>query len=396
MTTLTKKDIIIDIEILQKNNGHTSKNLDVSKRVFLPESQPELYDEGMLSTRFGLTYNRRDVVKLSDITLESTQGRQGVRVGANEKRPEIESSIKNGWKLNTSPIAVYFSSEKPSEYKILEGRTRLGILGDLGITGNIVVDLYEHIDQSIDPQDFAAYCNGDEVSPPKGHTTEESALMIIQNKLKSGELKSDDSLETGAAFRKLVKDIMSTIKNLSLPLKKKHAEEFAKGSVSTINVQNIVEFSDKDPRKYAWEVLGIRNTSKVNYLFTSTDEYVAVKAALQEYTRMIENGEGEKELRVVTLLETLDPGKGYENHWYLANYCVGEKMKRHLDTLIIMTGGDPQKCKLKIWGTIPQCHSMADTFPMDKLVRYGKKPTKEQCTTLVDFSSKAKQKYSSK
>jgi hypothetical protein len=394
--SLSKKDIIIDIETIQKNNGHTSTNLDVSKRVFLTESQPELYDEGMLASRFGLSYSRRDLVKVGDIALEAKFGRQGVRVGANEKRPEIESSIKNGWKLNTSPIAVYFSSDNTNDFKILEGRTRLGILADLGITGNIVVDVYEHIDPSIDPQDFAAYCNGDEVSPPKGHTTEESAIMIIQNKLKSGELKSDDTLEAGTAYKKLVKDIQSVIKKLSLPLKKKHAEDFAKGSVSNINVQNIVEFTDKDPAKYAREVLGIKNTAKVNYLFTSTDEYVAVKAALQEYTRMLENGEGHKELRVITSLETLDPGKGYENHWYLANYCVGEKMEKHLSALMLMTGGNTIDCKLKIWGTIPQCHSMADVFPMDKLVRYGKKPSVIQRDALTQVSAKAKQKYGSK
>lgn len=393
MATLSKKDIIIDIDTFRKNKGHTAKNLEVSNRVFMVESQPELYDESMLATSFGLAYNRRCIMPIDDIVLESKHGRQTVRVGANEKRAEIQESIKHGWKLNTSPISVVFTGGNDSvEYKILEGRTRLGIIKDLGITGNVIVDVYEHIDPAINTIDFSAYCNGDEVSPPKGHTTEESAKMIIKDKMDSGELKADETLEKGASYKKLVKEIKLVIKKLGLPLKAKHAEEFAKDSVK-INTSNIVEFSDKSATAYLLDKFGITNTATENYYVTSTDEWVASKEALKEYERMLADGEGHKELRIITNLETLDPGKGYENHWYLANYCVGAKAKKHLNTMIIATGGDPSKCKLSIWGTIPQCHSLENAFPMDQIVRYDTAPTIEQKKILASFSKEAKRKF---
>jgi hypothetical protein len=108
---------------------------------------------------------------------------------------------------------------------------------------------------------------------------------------------------------------------------------------------------------------------------------------------MIAQGEGHKELRLITHLEKLDPGKGYENHWWLACWNVLEKIEKHLKTMIEMTGGDPDKCKLKVWGAIPQCYSMQEAFPMDKIVLHSKKLTALQKETLAKFSDTAKKRY---
>jgi hypothetical protein len=381
---LSKKDIIINLDTFKKNNGHIAKNLEVSNRVFIVDSQPELYEESMLALEFGLAYHGRKLINISDIAVEQ-YGIQAVRIGANEKRDEIETSIKHGWKLNTSPIAVVFEDEDQSKVKILEGRTRLGILSDLGITGQIVVDLYEHIDPTIDLMDFAAYCNGDEVSPPKGHTTEESAIMIIQNKLNSGELKSDPTLEKGAAYKKLKKDIDAVVKRLNLPLKSKQAEEFAKDAVK-ISTANIVEFTDKKVKPYCMDTFKLKDTEYVKYLPVTADEHIVGKEVARIYAEMLEEGEGHKELRLITYVQKLDPGKGYENHWILATNDVMEKIHQRLVAMVAMTGGDMDKCKVKVWGAIPQCFSMQEDFPMNKLVLFGKKLTAKQKETIAKFS----------
>ncbi len=386
----------IDVTTLNKTNGFSVSHLKTSEAVCIQEAHAEVYDDTKIAV-WGMSYIERRLIKISDISLESNWGSQKVRANVNPLKHEILESIKTqGWKLSDLPISVYVEKSDSSEYQILEGRTRLGILSkNFGIEGNVVVDVYHHFDASVNPQDFAQYLNSPGVTSPKANTTEVDADVIIKEKLDTGEI-SADHLSTYQEKHIYLKDKITEIVKLGvMPLKTERIKEIVtwwldRKIAETGLEYGAISFDGIDVKKYAEEVLGIKDDSKIRYLFVTADEHIMTKQVLKKFVEMRLSGDN-RHIRVITFTEVLDPQKGFANHWGLNNVRVGRKIERHLKNYSEMLGMklNPKTMNVSVYGTIPQAKELANQFPMDKLVLY-KDITDEIYTSWGDDARRKK------
>lgn len=365
--TLTSDECIVSIDRLKLQNGFTKQDQVIHDKLCDPATEPRMFDNVTLEKVYGLTFKGRRLISFKEMDTNDTFG-DSVRDGLNPEYDNINDSIQSeGFKLKQIAPCAYYKNNK---WVILEGRTRISILKSLGVTGDLLINEYEKVDDSIPDAAFALHSNT--VNDPKGVATQADMIRHLQNRITAGDFEFDETANQDDAKREFKKQIKDYVKEKfpKLRLSGPNLDSLLKNAMANKSVKhNIKSFSSLGhAMSHLNTVLGVIDTKKYKYVMAATDEWGIFKRIVPVWENMKAMND-KRIIRVVTCNLTLKS----TTDWYLANVRVGKKMKSHIDSTVEIfgsaTGNAPQ---VEIYGTIPQCESLEKKYPMNKVVVYDK------------------------
>jgi len=175
-------EISVDVLTTKK---FTKQHLNVSKKLVIKEAFPEFYGEELPKTAKHIS---RQLVDMKDVYWESEfENTQMARKGGgNPKYKEIKQDIvEYGFKLKHPPVALRLL---PDGCLVrLNGRTRTGILSDLGIK-NLIADIYS-VDTESDASVFGLRANSNH--DPAGDLSLEDVFNECVYAIQMGWIKHD-------------------------------------------------------------------------------------------------------------------------------------------------------------------------------------------------------------
>jgi len=346
---------------------HTKKftELDLSLSEALFSLQHPVY----VNLTKGLKFIERTIrplsaIDTSDVDLAGkTNGAytQSARsTGRGQYAADVHASIEQqGYKLDKEPISVVICPDKKEH--ACNGRTRLEKLQQLGFE-NVIVDVFEaetwnafHV-HSLKTNQYA-----DPYSPFLAQDLEQYALKAWR----SGDLK-----RTFEGVYEAVKEIGGT------SFKDKTYHNIA---------SNVVGFHDRDLQLFAhtdatakeWlnnngYINNLNNNQIYYYPYASSSWSKCFVNAASFYNELISSGKPVKEIRVVVQTGTLNGADGEQ--------CWKNRIDRfrrnwaEVYNLIEKTHfiNSERKSVIKLYGAIPAVASIADEWPLDKLVLFNK------------------------
>jgi hypothetical protein len=293
-----------------------------------------------------------------------------VRDGLNPEYDNINESIQTeGFKLNQLMPCAY-QDKKSKKWIILEGRTRISILKAIDITGKLLINEYEKVNDGISDKTFALHSNT--VYDAKGAATQSDLIRHLQNEISVGNFEFDATINQDTAKKEFKKQVKTYVKEKfpKLRLPGPSLDSLLTDAMTSQNVKhNIKAFSSLDQATvHLNTVLGICDDKKYIYVLTTTDEWGIFKRVIPIMRKMRDNNDKRK-IRIVTC--QLAPKDMTD--WYLANLRVGMKMGKNAQSIVECFGGTVTGAPdIEIYGTLPQCEALAHKYPMDKLVIYSK------------------------
>ena len=308
---------------------------------------------------------------------------QKPRSGGNPQHSAISDSIiHDGYDLKSIPIAVNKCEDDDGVYyELLDGRTRWQILSKIGVP-NVLVDIFD-ITESDQQLLFGSQANNAELK--SGPATKEDIVNVIQNLilLKSNLVKLPFPInsivkkgyETQMINRhkKVAMILEDAINNVSL------------GSINEADIRwvinKVIESDQADPFVVTFpNTKGINDYLKSkfnlnlnddpynNYLVTSTGSKLATGQVLQFAIARL-NEDSDKTVSIV--LYDGNPGHDDpEGKWLKATQIFIGEINQYLEDIgnIMFSGQKIDMSRIKILGAVPQIRSLANEFPMDKLV----------------------------
>lgn len=370
----------VSVTRLKNQNGFKDTDLKVSLELCRQDGYGQVYgdDAGNLP-EYGLRYEDRKLVPITKIVMDDLRG-QRFRASGNSAVEDIASSIKHdGWKLNELPPSVLYDRDT-KEYRILEGRTRLGLFDkEFSISGNLIVDVYSHVDKTKNPGDFSFFLNT--IQSPKGTATKFDAMTFLKSQVDGGILVFDTTIDRNQARVNFYKDLENMLGRIGVTMTEGDKRKFMNDVVDSKFKSGTVKYFNggrSEVEEYAQKVLGLKDDKRYTYLYVSTDEWGSpLKEAVKLRTEMLEAGDNRK-IRIVTFKAQLDP-RGPVKDWYLANIRVGRKMEKRIVQAMqtYCPGATLENSTVEVYGTIPQCTELELKYPMDKLVKYKSITDKE-------------------
>ena len=116
----------------------TVDNFNTYNRLRVMEAFPRIF--GSQAPNW-LKYSHSGLVNISDIDMDNKQFEQAARVNVNPKMPEMRLDFKfNGFSL--AELGIMLAKVGNGKYIVLEGRTRLKLLIEMGMT-NIIAEIFE-------------------------------------------------------------------------------------------------------------------------------------------------------------------------------------------------------------------------------------------------------------
>lgn len=359
----------------------TKENLETHKKYVSKKAHPHYFDNTILED-YTLRYVDTRLMRLGDIIMDNKQG-QEVRQGRNERGPAIKACIQErGWSL-LIPEQLSVILKDDGTYSLHDGRNREGILRALGWNDDslVIVHVYKQLAtdiKSLSKQLSHRYSENKE-EYPRGLATREDmiATMLLHLSVyplfegnESDENYYDDLITYKKNLRKEIKEWLRlmkesiTDKNINDCIEaffNKHGQKI-----------NTVPFDDHNAaKKYAYDVLGVKDTRKYRHVFVSTDAYAPYKSII---TDLRENGPLKKgqEIRIITFTGNLaKEGADTAKNFYKKNIGSGERIDSYMAVFMESATDNPIKgIKYKAYGTIPQCHELSNKFPMNKLIKY--------------------------
>jgi len=357
----------------------TQEHVELSKAYINPKVWPGLYNNKVLSKNFpGLKFKDRRVMAIKDIIYDIPEDQldqypsimRGFAVknkmmvqsarsnGRGNKAPEVWASIRqNGYVLSHIPMAACLMMDKKVYFN--DGRTRLEELIAQGFT-HVLVDYYECSDWHSFVM-FSLYRNPTE--NPRSPQTLNDVITSGINEVTTGRLKNTQSdiehfVKTvtndaygSQKFGMIVQGIQAGKKSTSQSFK----EEEAKSWLTSMGYNNN------------------ENDNGIYYLVVSIESKTStILAAANELTRLKSIGVQVKKLRLVINPGTLK-GANPEKSW---KDGADSFIQTHKESLNVIKdcyfNGTKLDNIIELYGIIPSVFSLAQEYPLDKLVIFDK------------------------
>lgn len=365
------EEVNIPWNVILDNNGFTDENLKVHMYQFernidgLRKIYGDKNGEGIIG---GLKYLGKQIVKRERIDTDYEFGIQIVRATRNELAEIIRMDIiKNGYSLLEVPPAVLKVNDGTYDFRMLEGRTRNSFFGSQDIE-YIIVDIYEHVDETQNPGDFAFYMNT--FGKPKGYAKPEDLVVYL-----TSEIQGDSNPCEGMTGPEVFVWITKREKDLSMTLTESQKNLLVNNTIGHLTgAKPVMTFTDKHDVKKWLNDMGYKDTEKVRYYPITSDYSNGTKALDRIMEKIKEDNDGfTGEIRGIVWSGTLN-GKNPVNDWKRRNIKV---FKRHVDYVNFVIkyfydeNASARRGKISFYGTVPQCLALEDKYPLDKIVKYG-------------------------
>lgn len=363
MYRFSNNQVNVPLKVLKTNKGFVEDNRTIHEEIFQRDAHRPLYgDDNGEGVVGGLKYVGTKIVRRSDIDKDVKYGAQHYRAAANEEVDNIERSIREkGYNLNEVPPAVMITG--PDKYILLEGRTRDSMF-DTWKFETVLVDTYEHVDKNEDPGDFCFFMNT--YGNPKGFATNFDAKVYFNSVV---DRNIDQLRELDR--QQLIKWLRQKQKRINFKLTNSEADEVIHYAQFRINgAQPTVSFkASKADGVRAW-------LTEHGYVDTDTYRYVPITSEehniLKYLARQLKNNpEDTREIRAVVWSGTIAASNPVKD-WTFRNLEVFDRYKQFLENISAMCFDDAPivNSRFKLYGCVPQVQSLAEKYPMNKIVKF--------------------------
>ena len=139
--TKAEREVILDLTPNEMRE-FSEENCETYIRLRVKEAYPNIF--GSLKPKW-LIWDSANLVNISDINEDNVNYEQKPRATINSKIQQLREDIRlNGF--NLAHLGIMLTKAKNGKYNILEGRTRLKILQEMGMT-TIIADIFQHMDE---------------------------------------------------------------------------------------------------------------------------------------------------------------------------------------------------------------------------------------------------------
>lgn len=353
----------------------TQKDLDLVNLYVNPLVYPGLYSNKEL--REGFKYVDRRIVDIDDINLDvqdifnemdlkeygnNNFVTQSAAIRANGKGANADkvdaSIVADGFELSHAPISVAHCPNKQD--MILDGRTRLNQLKQLGFT-NVIVDYY-----TCDSWN-AYFLEGIKRNPPEKPRSPMKKEDIITNcnvSIKNGWMKR----EVGDIENR-IKEIAGNSVNYYTKQKIVHNVMYGVGHTS--NVLSLDETTASNWMKRNGYIDNDKDNGIYYKVVSASAWSKAITASADKLCEELEaNGKRVKELRIVLHTGTLD-GADPSASWQgkIDSFRNGWKSDLH-NIEKAFFADSARRATIKLYGAIPAVAELSGLYPMDRLVMF--------------------------
>lgn len=373
--------VVLSVPLSAKS--FTQEDLEVSKKYICPDVYPGLYNQDELPP--GIQFIDRRIVPINSFMLQPKeiddkkdaaklfmfQDARFTSRGANAD--EVHASIElYGFRLNCVPISILKCPDK-NEY-IGNGKTRLEKLLKEGFT-NVIVDYYECSDWDSFAQ-FGVMSNP--IADPYSPHTMLDIVSHCQKAIANGFIENTyDAIFKRAKFVSNGSFGDAVLNKICLRvMEEKNAP------------QKLFHYNEESGKEWL-ERMGYIDNDKNNgiyYKVYSTEYWSKSFFALSNFFRnlVVKEGKKVKELRVILHTGTLDGSNPvaswkskidrFRTHW---DSCY--------DNIEYAFFEHPERSrKIKLYGALPAVASIANEYPMDRLVIFHTGKLKDKLFSDLD------------
>lgn len=369
-----KLQVFVDVHSITR---FTEEHLEIVDKLIPTESRPQLYSNDFLPP--GVEHSPpRQLIDIKSLENDlhgaiKDQGMQTARQSSNPQEGAIRSDIDmNGFSLAEDPIAIrrYRKNGKGNWlYSVIEGRTRLKYLSELGIT-NFIADVYA-IEDDADYIRISQILNNQKKPFGAGkpadfkHTLRQ---LVHINAIDFGDIKLDENISD--ADRSEVAAILG--KELDLISVKKVTDKTRSTIINDViqeesGVEWVRQFKDEDAVKDWLESNGFHSGKDIEYI-PLTPGGPGMIAQKKANIRGDKEYDPQTQYRLVLYL-TAPKAESPENDWKTRTIKMHENymaFERNFMLHMGITGKDTSPDNISLWGSIPQVRDMHSRKEWDR------------------------------
>lgn len=366
-----EKKAIIDVnkDIVTK---FTKENLETYERLRSKEANPRVF--GSASPMWGPNgtrwYDTTALVDNSLINYDDKYGTQKARVTTNPERDKIDLDIRrNGYSL--AELGIILIRRPDGRYDFVEGRTRFGILLDLGMTNIIAEVMHPTTHDNI--LMFAVRMNNEKKK--SGEASFEDNREAILSFVESGTIGKEKDTTAGRAL--MADKVNYYLDEMGANLKPSERDRIVADALEGLmGYKTVYSFSSNDAAvERIEEIVGkerIVSDRKKGIVYVAVSDYIE-----KIHSRMInvanEFSSDVTEIRMVIYKGTLD-SKNPEKSWLSNVRDFAERFEAYEENLTNtrFNGVRVDNSRIKIYAGLPAVVSLNKDYPISKLHVYKK------------------------
>jgi len=375
MAVLTNEEKEITIkfsDLNRRTRRFLEKHLKTYRKIRVKEAYPSILGS---QAPQNFTHDDAFLIEIVKLELDNKNFEQIPRANVNPEKSNIYDDIDlNGFTLAQLTILVVRMPN--GKYLIIEGRTRVRVLRDLGVT-NIIAEVFDYTgDMSkFEPNAvrFATFMNTQ--NKPYGQASVADVLKVIRYLITSGEIQLQaDTIKGRAIFTQAVHhelNLMTAgkLKPIQWDTITHKALEQGYGYTNVISFPN-----GEGAQEYLEETL--LGPEKIAEDLAKGIKYVVVASFIEKFHgRMVSEiskmNKSIKEIRMIThtgVPKSIDP----EKDWITNVVKIKLKFDTHESQVseVRFHGVRPDTTKITLFGGIPQVRSLEPKYLMNKLYIY--------------------------
>jgi hypothetical protein len=367
--TAAEKEVVVYVA-RDRVTKFTEKNLETYGRLRSKEANPMVF--GSTSPMWGPKktpwYDTTALVDMSLINYDDKYGTQKARVTTNPERDAIDLDIRrNGFSL--AELGIILVRRPDGRYDFVEGRTRFGILLDLGMTNIIAEVMNPTTDDNI--LIFALKMNNSKKK--SGEASFEDNREAILSLVESGAIGKEKDTTAGRAL--MTDKVNYYLGEMEANLKPSERDRIVADALEgLLGYKTVYTFKSNDEAvERIEEVVGkerIASDRKEGIVYVAVSDYIE-----KIHNRMInvasEFGRDVKEIRMVIYKGTLD-SKNPEKSWKFCVRDFAERFGAYESELsnVRFNGVRVDDSRIKIYAGLPAVVSLDEDYSIDGLYIY--------------------------
>ena len=348
----------------------TEKNLETYDLLRSKGANPSVF--GSTSPMWGPNktpwYDTTALVDISLINYDDKFGTQKARVTTNPERDTIDLDIRrNGFSL--AELGIILVRRPDGRYDFVEGRTRFGILLDLGMTNIIAEVMHPTTDDNI--LIFALKMNNSKKK--SGEASFEDNREAILSLVESGLIGKEKDTTAGRAL--MTDKVNYYLDEMNANLKPAERDRIVADALEgLLGYKTVYTFKSNDEAvERIEEVVGkerMASDRKEGIVYVAVSDYIE-----KIHSRMINVatvfGSDVTEIRMVIYKGTLD-SKNPEKSWKFNVRDFAERFGGYESDLsnTRFNGVRVDDSRIKIYAGLPAVVSLNEDYPIDKLYIY--------------------------
>lgn len=341
----------------------TVDNFNTYNRLRVMEAFPRIF--GSQAPNW-LKYSHSGLVNISDIDMDNKQFEQAARVNVNPKMPEMRLDFKfNGFSL--AELGIMLAKVGNGKYIVLEGRTRLKLLIEMGMT-NIIAEIFEKTSLT-NMVKFAIFMNSSKKAYGEAsyYDIHKGIMFLIEN---DDIKKQPNTVEGRTILRGQIVyelDYMSGGK-----LKPNEYDTIVHDAIDkSTGVKNVISFPKGDgAQEYLEKLIG---DEKLKEDLRNGIKYFAVAAFDDKIYPQMLNKLAKVDKTITQIRFVIQIGvpnsRDPEGAWLKDGAGFKDRFdifERRLSD-VRFNGTRIDNSRIKIYGAIPQVRSLQKKYPMEKI-----------------------------